>query len=355
MINPRCFELFQMACSSERTRETYTQLLDLFLKWANKDYESLLVLTDSELQILLEDYMMYCKKRYARAGIRGRFASIEKFLFVNDRIVNKKKLLMFLPEKLKTKQRSITTDEIRLMLNYCGSKRNLAIVHVFSAMGIRPEALADLRIRDIEEMPDGYTSVIVYAGSNNELQSFYHSEVTKAVNDYLDERKQEGELLKPESWLFRQKSFFSNSIGITPLSVNGIESIISNIMKHAGIKRIKMNENRYDLPVCGGFRNRFNTIFKSNSDIPYVIGEMFSDHKIRMEPSYMFPSKEKLFEEYKKAVPELIIDEKERLKQEIKQNKKEAESSKGMKREIADMNKRFDGIEDILKKLSEKD
>ena len=134
MINPRCFELFQMACSSERTRETYTQLLDLFLKWANKDYESLLVLTDSELQILLEDYMMYCKKRYARAGIRGRFASIEKFLFVNDRIVNKKKLLMFLPEKLKTKQRSITTDEIRLMLNYCGSKRNLAIVHVFSGI-----------------------------------------------------------------------------------------------------------------------------------------------------------------------------------------------------------------------------
>lgn len=62
MVNPRCFELFQMACSSERTRETYTQLLDLFLKWANKDYESLLVLTDSELQKLLEDYMMYCKK-----------------------------------------------------------------------------------------------------------------------------------------------------------------------------------------------------------------------------------------------------------------------------------------------------
>jgi len=355
MINPRCFEMFQMACSSKRTRETYTHLLDYFLKWADKDYESLLVLSDSELQTLLEDYMMYCKRRYARAGIRGRFASIEKFLFVNDRIVNKKKLMMFLPEKLKTKQRAITTEEIRSMLNYCGSKRNLAIVHVFSAMGIRPEALADLRIRDIEEMSDGYTSVIVYAGSNNELQSFYHSEVTKAVNDYLDERKQEGELLKPESWLFRQKSFFSNSVGISPLNVHGVESIISNIMKHAGIKRIKMNQNRYDLPVCGGFRNRFNTIFKSNSEISYVIGEMFSDHKIRMEPSYMFPNKEKLFEEYKKAVPELMIDEKEKLKQELKQKKKESESSKGMKKEIVDMKKRFAHMEDILEELSKRD
>ena len=193
MVNPRCFELFQSACTSKHTRETYTQLMNLFLKWANKDYESLLVLTDSELQKLLEDYMMYCKKRYARAGIKTRFASIEKFLFVNDRIVNKRKLMMFLPEKLKTKQRAITTDEIRTMLAYCGSKRNIAIVHLFSGTGCRPEALADLRIRDIEELPDGYTSVILYAGSNNELQHFYHSEVTNAVNEYLDERKQEGE------------------------------------------------------------------------------------------------------------------------------------------------------------------
>ena len=354
MINPRCFELFQMACSSEHTRETYTQLLDLFLKWANKDYESLLVLSDSELQILLEDYMIYCKRRYARAGIRGRFASIEKFLFVNDRVVNKKKLMMFLPEKLKTKQRAITTEEICTMLAYCGSKRNIALVHVFSGTGCRPEALADLRIRDIEEMLDEFTSVIFYAGSNSELQHFYHSEVTKAVNEYLDERKQEGESLTPESFLFRQKRWLSGSNG-SPLSVNGIESILSNIMKHAGINRIKMNDNRFDLPVCGGFRNRFNTIFKSNADISYTISEHFLDHKFRMEPHYMFPTKEALLEEYKKAVPELVIDEKERLKQEIKQNKKEAESSKGMQKEIANMKKRFDGLEDILKKLSEKD
>jgi len=50
-----------------------------------------------------------------------------------------------------------------------------------------------------------------------------------------------------------------------------------------------------------------------------------------------------------------MIDEKEKLKQELKQKKKEAESSKGMKKEIADMKKRFNGLEDILKELREKD
>jgi len=263
--------------------------------------------------------------------------------------------MMFLPEKLKTKQRAITTEEIRLMLSYCGSKRNIAIIHVLSATGCRPEALANLRIRDIDELLDGYTSVIFYAGSNNEFQHFYHPEVTKAVNDYLDERKQEGELLKPESFLFRQKSFFSNSVGISPLIVNGIESIISNIMKHAGIKRIKMSDKRFDLPVCSGFRNRFNTIFKLNPDISYPIAEKFLDHKMRLEASYFFPTKEVLLKEYKKGVPELMIDEKEKLRQEIKQNKEESESSKGMKKEISDMKERFASVEKILKKLSEKD
>ena len=238
------------------------------------------MLSDSELQILLEDYMMYCRRRYATSSIVTIFASIQKFLFVNDRTVNKKKLMMFLPEKLKTKQRAITTEEVRLLLKHCGSKRNRAIIHVFSATGCRPEALADLKLKHISEMPNGYTSVIFYAGTNNELQHFYHPEVTSAVNDYLDDRKQEGEKLEPESYLFRQKRWLVDSE--SHLTLTGIESIIDNLMKHAGIKRIKMNDKRYDLPVCNGFRNRFNTILKRNSDISYPIAEQFLDHKLRM-------------------------------------------------------------------------
>jgi hypothetical protein len=54
--------------------------------------------------------MMYCRKLYVTSSIRTIFTSIEKFLFVNDRTVNKKKLMVFLPKKLKTTQRVITTE-----------------------------------------------------------------------------------------------------------------------------------------------------------------------------------------------------------------------------------------------------
>jgi len=355
MENPRCFTLFQEACRSDKTRKTYTLCLHKFLEWGKKDYESLLALSDSELQILLEDYMLYCKKRFKKSGIILRFSAIEKFLFINDRTVNKKKMFMFLPEQLKTKQRAITDDEIREMLLNCGSRRNRVIIHILSATGCRPEALTDLRMRDLEEMPNGCMSVIFYAGTNNEYQHFIHAEVTNAVNDYLDERSQEGELIKPETFLVRKKFFLKYSPSISPLTVHGLESIMTNIMKHSGIKRVKQNEDRFDLPLCGGFRNRFSTILKRNSDVSYVIAEMFLDHKIRLEGHYTFPTKEELFAEYQKVIPELMIDEKERLKQQLKQKKKESESTKGMKKEMADMKKRFDGLEDILKKLSEKD
>ncbi len=340
-------KLFESACRSERTRKSYVQLLNSFLKWAEKDYESLLVLSDSELEILLVDYIMYCRRRYATSSIITIFASIQKFLFVNDRTVNKKKLMMFLPEKLKTKQRAITIEEIRLLLKHCGSKRNRAIIHVFSATGCRPEALADLKLKNISEMPNGYTSVIFYAGTNNELQHFYHPEVTSAVNDYLDDRRQEGEKLESESYLFRQKRWLVDSE--SHLTLTGIESIIDNLMKHAGIKRIKMNDKRYDLPVCNGFRNRFNTILKRNSDISYPIAEQFLDHKLRMEPSYLFPTKEELFDEYKKAVPELTISNEWKLKMEneIKQKHIEKlESDKDI--QMKDMQAQIDSVKELL-------
>ncbi len=349
MENPRCLKLFESACRAERTRVLYVNLLDKFLKNAGKDYESLLILSDSELQIVLEDYMMYCRKRYAVSSIRTIFAAIEKFLFVNDRTVNKKKLMMFLPEKKNTSQRAITIEEIRLLLKHCSSKRNNAIIHLLSATGCRPEALANLKLKNISEIPDGFTSVIFYAGTNNEFQHFYHSEVTSAINDYLDSRKQEGEKLEPESYLFRKLRWIKNSE--TRLTVSGIESIIENLMKHTDIERVKQNEKRYDLPVCNGFRNRFNTILKRNPDISYPIAEKFLDHKLRMEPSYLFPTKQELFDEYKKAAPELMVSEESRLRleSEIKQKRIEKlETEKDI--QLKDMKDEMDSIRELLRR-----
>jgi hypothetical protein len=52
------------------------------------------MLSDSELNETLEDHIFFCSEndRYAVSSIRGKFASIEKFLVDNDRTTNKKKI-----------------------------------------------------------------------------------------------------------------------------------------------------------------------------------------------------------------------------------------------------------------------
>ena len=75
--------------------------------------------------------------------------------------------MIFLPERKNTVQRSITTDEIQLLLLKSSNPRQRAIIHVFSATGCRPEAIADLKIKNISEMPHGFTSIIFYAGHFN--------------------------------------------------------------------------------------------------------------------------------------------------------------------------------------------
>jgi len=360
---PRCLTLFEESCRTEATKKTYSRLLELFLKHVNKDHESLLLLPDDQLQILLEDYMIYCKKRFMKSGIITRFSAISKFLFVNDRIVNTKKLMMFLPEAEKRKQRAITNEECQELLSHSSTNRTRAIIHLFCATGARPEALVNVRMMDIGQMPDDCQSLVLYADTKNELTTFIHSEASKAVNEYLNERKESGELLKPESYLIRPTVFIVNEKIPQPVSIHVLESVLDNSMRRAKIKRKKVDEHRYDLALCGGFRKRFNFILKRNPNISYPIAEIFMDHKMRMEAHYLTPTKEELFEEYKKAIPELMLDESAKLKEELRLEQKDIESSndkvskelRSNRKEIADMKERFASLEDILKKLSQKD
>jgi site-specific recombinase XerD len=181
---PRCLKLFLGTCKTKATKETYQIHLDAFLKHIGKDYESFLMLSDSELKEILEDYVFFCSSndRYAVSTIRGKFASIEKFLVVNDRTMNKKKLMMFLPEQKKTTQRPYTTEEIRLLLLACSNARQRAIVHLFTATGCRPEGMADLKMKDIELLAHDFTSIIFYAGHFKEFQHFCHIEATDTMH-----------------------------------------------------------------------------------------------------------------------------------------------------------------------------
>jgi len=343
--SPRCLVLFLKSCKNKATRETYLNHLNAFLKYVGKDHQSFLMLSEIERNIILEDYAVFCSDndRYAVSSIRGIFSAIEKFLVVNDKMMNRKKLMMFLPEQKITKQKAITTEEVRLLLSASSNSRSKAIVHLFCATGCRPEGMADLKMKDIEFMADSFTSIIFYSGDKHEFQHFCHEEATNAINEYLDTRKQKGEEFKPETYLFCKVNCIGDEAG--RMLGTGIGSVIENLMKVSGMKRIKQNKKRYDVPVCNGFRNRFNTILARNKNIPYAIKEKFMDHNYRLENSYLFPTKLELLDAYKKAVLELVISKEIKLKLEnetLQKHNEELESDKDI--EIKNMQLQIDSM-----------
>ena len=221
---------------------------------------------------------------------------------------------MFLPEEEKPGgEKAITTMQVKKMLDYATTIRLKTIIHIFASCGARPEGLSLLQIKDLEDMQDGCKSLLIYADSLHEYFIFLTPEASTVLDEYLQSRRERGEKLTPESYVIGREPFIVNEKRPKPVMVNSFESSLSHAMRRAGISRIKKG-NRYDVAVCGSFRKRFNTILKKNPNISFTTAEIMMDHSVKQEPSYNKPTKQELFEEYKKAIPELTIDDSERLR-----------------------------------------
>ena len=61
-MNARCLEIFEECCTSKRTFRDYKNNLDYFLKFCHKDYDSLLLLPQIELERLLQDFTIFLKR-----------------------------------------------------------------------------------------------------------------------------------------------------------------------------------------------------------------------------------------------------------------------------------------------------
>jgi len=81
-------------------------------------------------------------------------------------------------------------------------------------------------------------------------------------------------------------------------------------------------------------------------------GERLMDHKYGLEDNYLKPTREELFEDYKKAIPELVFDVAEKLKIENENKEKkiqELESDKDNR--ISELELGMDSIKELLKRI----
>jgi len=345
----RSLLLFKNSIHSEETYRVYKYELDRFISFFKlRDYNSLATMDARMLQTMIEDYVMEKKsKNLARSTIRTPLSALELFCDTNDLMLNWKKTRRLLPpQKKKSGRKAYTTEQVRKILEFTPDLRNKAIIHFVAASGVRIGALPELQIRSVDDMPGGCKSIIIYEGEKEEYVTFLTPEASKILDEYLARRQKDGEFLKPESPLFRAKY----AIGIAKaryLKKVSFQGMIDRALRRAGL-RFGRDGIRRDIQLDHGFRKRWDTIIKSTDGMKMIHAEKMFSHStpsIPLDESYTDFSKKSLFDEYRKAILELTIDDSERLRLKNEQQSKTITKLEEKTARIDDLERRIRMLE----------
>ena len=343
-VDTRSMILFHSGIKAEPTRILYDYALKKFLEYYRiSNPDELPRIEQKEVQIMLEDYLIYLRNQNkSRSVIKTFYNSLSLFLSMNDVICNWKKLKKMFPSAIKPRgQKPYSTEQVKQLLRLFGnSPKYYALVHFISASGVREGFSEELRIRHLTDMPNDCKAVKVYGDDITEYDTFIHQEAVKALNEYFEHRKKKGEKLTPDSWVFAND--FDTS---KPITTNDICAHFSHKVK-GKIDRGELINGRYDIPILYGLRKRWDTIVKLIPKInPHVAEKLFGHSTtIPLDNNYFKPQLEQLFEEYQKAIPDLIIDDTFRLEQELKLKDEKIASMEYAKNRISYLENKVDEI-----------
>ena len=318
-MQQRSIILFHSAIKSQKTRQSYTGYLNEFLNFfIIKSFDKLLEIEPKKIQEMLENFIMYESNQcLSLSSVNGKLSALKLFFAMNDIVeLNWIKLSKMKPEKKKlTGDKPYTTKDIQDMLQRIGLNLKFrCIVHVLSASGMRIGGFSELKLKHIQDMPNGCRSILVYDDDKAEYTTFIHQEAVEALEKYLESRRNSGEVLTPESWLIPSKHDVR--------FVNDTVSIRTQMSRyaHKGSVEIK-KRGRYEKQANHAFRKRWDTIVKSNQNINISIAEKMMGHSttIPLDNVYFKPAIEQMFDEYQKAIPELMIDDNHRFQLQLKE------------------------------------
>ena len=335
MIVQHSLVMFQESLNSEITRKKYTYVLSIFKDYYKiKDFDGIITIEKSELQKMVETYVIHIKKNVNPNSVPPYLTPIKTFLETNDIELNWRKIKRLYPNKIKSSGSSAyQTDDVKKMLEVTKQVRNKAIIHFFASTGVRVGVLSELKIRHIRDMPLGCKMVLVYEDTTEEYNTFLTPEASNALDQYLHERKSNGEILTEDSPLFRERYQLA---GVKPrsITVNSISAVVRRSVINASIRGQKKN-GRYSEQLVHGFRKRFNTILKLNNSVNDNAIEKMMGHKNGLDGVYLQLTTEQLFEEFRKGIADLTIDDSERDKTKIRELEIEKSEIEKIKEENA--------------------
>lgn len=329
--------IFEETIHSAISRKKYIYLVKLFMEYHKiKDFDSIIKIGKKELQKLVETYVIHVKKSVNPNTVPVYLVPIRTFLEVNDIDLNWRKIKRFYPQKVKRSGSSAyQTEDVKKMLDSTPQLRNKALIHFVASSGVRVGALQELRMRHLRDMSLGCKMITVYEDSTEEYQTFLTPEAAKSLENYHDERKKAGEVLDDNSPVFRER-YQLVSVKPKPLSTESIQAVFARSLKNASLRGQKKN-GRYSEQLVHGLRKRFNTILKLNNNVNDNAIEKMMGHANGLDGVYLQIESNRLFEEFKKGILDLTVDQTEIQKVRIEQLEDEQSEILDLKSEMKEL------------------
>jgi len=319
---------------------------------SNKDYERLTEFESDKITDLLEDFVMDLNPKLKSTTISTMLAAPELFFQMNRKIWHQKLVRRSIKRDDKDLGGKIpaTDDDVRRMLSATKKARDKAIIHFLASTGSRPAGVSDpvLRMKHLVDMPHGCKGIKIYDESKDGYWAFLTPEASKALENYFSWRR-----------TMRKEEFDEN----TPIFANftkrkqrdhmddmGIRKIVENAIYNSGIERVKTGAT-YDKATMKMFRKRFNGKLKMNNKVNSNIAEKLMAHKNGLDGIYLQPTREECFNEFVKAVPELTLNDIERVNAERLKLEEERTELEKMNRENLNLKSDMDWIKLEMSKM----
>lgn len=335
-MKQRSLLLFEESIKSPIARKNYLRHITYFLKFTKiKDYDGLIQVPNEQMETMIQDYVFHLKQTINPNSVPIYMTGIKHFFIMNRVKIFWDLIQKMYPEHVKKSGQKAWSDiHIRKMIEYSNSARNKALIHFMASAGARIGVHNyPLQVQHLKDTGDGCRAILIYAGEIDEYWAFLTPEATRALEDSFEERRKDNEKFYPDTPIFRKKYVLGIEKSVQ-LSRNAAISVITRLVSRAKITRVKVNKKNFDIQLDHGFRKRFNIILKLENSINSNIAEKILGHSVTipLDGTYL-PAEderviEKCFTEFKKAIPQLTIDNSLRKQAEIDRLEEEKNDSK---------------------------
>jgi integrase len=329
------YDNFTNSTKSQVTKERYIYCLNRYLKYLgySSDRIDILLQHDDDAQStkVIESniikYIVWLKQDQKLSGITINLylAAIMHFYAMNDIVLNRKKISMYVGDYIRSnKDRGYTTEEILKLLEFC-DERSKALVLLLASTGVRIGAVPDLQIKHLKKITEySLYQITIYGGTKEEHFTFTTPEAAAAVDVYLNYRTRSGEKLSDNSPLFRKQfDILLDARRPKNMSVSALSKLLEDKLHKSGLmiasketESMKHGQKRNAIARAHGFR-KFVTTNMVRAKVSAEAREMLLGHSIGLNKAYYRPGEDEILQEYLKAVDLLTINEENRLRRKV--------------------------------------